>query len=54
MRKAGNLRDAFVCEIGPGPGGISRAILEQDVQQFDVIELDGRFLPSLEVRLIKG
>lgn len=41
-----------MCEIGPGPGGISRAVLEQNVKQFDVIELDGRFLPGLEVDIL--
>ena len=38
-----------MCEIGPGPGGITRAILETDVNGLTVIEKDGRFLPGLEV-----
>lgn len=35
-------------EIGPGPGGITRAILEQSIRRCDVIELDKRFMPALE------
>lgn len=46
---AGNLRDAVVCEVGPGPGGITRAILEAGVKQLSVVEKDSRFLPSLEL-----
>ena len=49
--KAGNLAGSYVCEVGPGPGGITRAILNKDVKKVAVIELDKRFLPSLEVNM---
>ncbi|KAE9419047.1 hypothetical protein Angca_003390, partial [Angiostrongylus cantonensis] len=38
----------WVCEIGPGPGGITRAILETGCERLDVIEIDHRFIPPLE------
>jgi len=44
---AGSLKDAYVCEVGPGPGGITRAVLEAGVRQVIVIEKDERFMPSL-------
>lgn len=46
---AGKLKGSHVCEVGPGPGGISRAILEAGVKQLVVIEKDSRFMPGLEV-----
>lgn len=49
VRAAGSIKDGHVCEIGPGPGGISRAILEQDVKSLAVVEKDRRFIPSLQV-----
>ncbi|KAE9548445.1 hypothetical protein FO519_008342 [Halicephalobus sp. NKZ332] len=39
---------AHVVEIGPGPGGITRAILENDCRRLDVVEIDHRFIPPLE------
>ncbi|VDO68262.1 unnamed protein product, partial [Onchocerca flexuosa] len=39
----------YVIEIGPGPGSITRAILETNCQRLDVIEIDHRFIPPLEV-----
>lgn len=49
VRSAGKLHESYVCEVGPGPGGITRAILEAGVKQLAVVEKDSRFLPSLEV-----
>ncbi|VDM46073.1 unnamed protein product [Toxocara canis] len=37
-----------VVEIGPGPGGITRAILETGCDRLDVIEIDKRFIPPLQ------
>lgn len=44
---AGPLEGKFVVEVGPGPGGITRAILGQGAARCAVIEKDPRFLPSL-------
>lgn len=49
---AGKLDGCHVCEVGPGPGGITRAILEQNVAHLHVIEKDRRFLPGLQVSLL--
>jgi len=49
VRNAGGLEGCHVCEVGPGPGGITRAILEAGVQHLHVIEKDRRFLPGLQV-----
>ncbi|KAL4236358.1 Dimethyladenosine transferase 1 [Mactra antiquata] len=46
---AGNLKGCHVCEVGPGPGGITRAILETDVKHLHVIEKDLRFFPGLQM-----
>ncbi len=40
-----------MCEIGPGPGNITRQILEKGPKELYVIEKDRRFLPMLEVRV---
>jgi 16S rRNA (adenine1518-N6/adenine1519-N6)-dimethyltransferase len=37
-----------VLEIGPGPGGLTRALLEAGAAPLVVIEKDARFLPMLE------
>uniref|UniRef100_A0A1I7YV17 rRNA adenine N(6)-methyltransferase n=1 Tax=Steinernema glaseri TaxID=37863 RepID=A0A1I7YV17_9BILA len=47
-RQAGDMTDGHIVEIGPGPGGITRAILEQPCKRLDVVELDHRFLPPLQ------
>lgn len=47
-RQAGNLAGESVIEIGPGPGGLTRAILEQGAKSVTVIERDERCLPILE------
>ena len=46
-RIAGNLNDKSVIEVGPGPGGITRALIEAGAKEVHVIEKDPRFLPSL-------
>jgi len=46
--KRGNLDDQYVCEVGPGPGSISRSIIQRNPKQLVVIEKDYRFLPMLK------
>ena len=45
-RAAGDLHDQAVIEIGPGPGGLTRALLETGARVI-AIEKDERFLPLL-------
>lgn len=47
-RQAGDLTDATVVEIGPGPGGLTRAIVSLKPKKLIVIERDERCLPALE------
>ncbi|XP_050642767.1 dimethyladenosine transferase 1, mitochondrial [Macaca thibetana thibetana] len=49
VRKAGNLANAYVYEVGPGPGGITRSILNADVTELLVVEKDTRFIPGLQM-----
>lgn len=52
VRKAGNLKNAYVCEVGPGPGGITRAILNSGAEDLLVVEKDTRFIPGLKVNIL--
>jgi 16S rRNA (adenine1518-N6/adenine1519-N6)-dimethyltransferase len=45
---AGDIAGKPVLEIGPGPGGLTRALLEAGADPLIVIEKDARFLPLLE------
>ena len=36
-------------EVGPGPGGITRAAFEAGAKHVSVVEKDSRFLPGLQV-----
>ena len=47
-RCAGDLRGRAVIEVGPGPGGLTRALLEAGADPLIAIEKDARFLPLLE------
>ncbi|KAF3831294.1 hypothetical protein GH733_000031 [Mirounga leonina] len=49
VRKAGNLTNAYVYEVGPGPGGITRSILNANVAELLVVEKDSRFIPGLQL-----
>ncbi len=46
-RSAGPLDDATVIEVGPGPGGLTRAILAAGAKKVIAIERDTRCLPAL-------
>ncbi len=45
---AGDVAGKAVIEVGPGPGGLTRALLEAGADPLIVIEKDARFLPLLE------
>ncbi len=58
----GNLKDATVLEVGPGPGGLTRALLRAGAR-VTAIEMDRRCLPALaelgeafpgQLRVIEG
>ncbi|MCM2473970.1 16S rRNA (adenine(1518)-N(6)/adenine(1519)-N(6))-dimethyltransferase RsmA [Rhizobium sp. CG5] len=46
-RTAGPLAGMTVIEVGPGPGGLTRAILALGAEKLIVIERDARCLPAL-------
>tara|TARA_R110002126_G_scaffold139190_1_gene283796 strand:+ start:47 stop:874 length:828 start_codon:yes stop_codon:yes gene_type:complete len=47
-RDAGDLSQSTVVEIGPGPGGLTRAILSLNAKKLISIERDSRCLPALQ------
>jgi len=47
VRAAGSLDECPILEIGPGPGGLTRALLAQGAKSVTVIERDERCLPAL-------
>ncbi|TRL38594.1 16S rRNA (adenine(1518)-N(6)/adenine(1519)-N(6))-dimethyltransferase RsmA [Rhizobium straminoryzae] len=46
-RTAGPLEDCTVFEVGPGPGGLTRAILSLGAKKVIAVERDSRCLPAL-------
>ena len=46
-RAAGDLAQGTVIEVGPGPGGLTRALLDAGARQLVVIERDERCLAAL-------
>lgn len=48
VRLAGPFEGRTVIEVGPGPGGLTRALLESDAGQVVAVEKDARFVPLLE------
>ena len=47
-RAAGPLEDTVIIEIGPGPGGLTRALLAMGARRVIAVERDERALPALE------
>ncbi|MCE3006633.1 MAG: 16S rRNA (adenine(1518)-N(6)/adenine(1519)-N(6))-dimethyltransferase RsmA [Rickettsiales bacterium] len=47
VAQAGDLSGIHIVEIGPGPGGLTRALLESRAASVTVIEKDRRFIPAL-------
>src|SRR6201996_6102692 len=46
-RAAGPLEGATVYEVGPGPGGLTRALLAEGAARVIAVERDTRCLPAL-------
>lgn len=47
-RSAGPLTGHTIVEVGPGPGGLTRAILAAGAEKLVVIERDSRCIPALQ------
>ena len=47
-RYAGNLKQSDVLEVGPGPGGLTRSLLNEGARQVVSIEKDNRCIAALE------
>lgn len=48
VRLAGPFGGEAVVEVGPGPGGLTRALLESDAGPVVAVEKDRRFIPLLQ------
>lgn len=47
-RIPGDLSNSHIYEVGPGPGGLTRAILMEGAKSLLSVEMDARCLPALE------
>jgi len=47
VREAGSLAGRHVIEVGPGPGGLTRALLASDAASITAIELDRRAVTAI-------
>jgi 16S rRNA (adenine1518-N6/adenine1519-N6)-dimethyltransferase len=47
-RLAGDLSQAWVLEVGPGPGGLTRGLLAEGARHVTAVEKDARCLPALQ------
>ncbi|MBV9747388.1 MAG: 16S rRNA (adenine(1518)-N(6)/adenine(1519)-N(6))-dimethyltransferase, partial [Acetobacteraceae bacterium] len=48
VREAGDLAGRHVVEVGPGPGGLTRALLASPVASVLAVELDRRAIAAVE------
>jgi len=48
VRQAGDLSGQVVIEVGPGPGGLTRALLESQAAHVIAVEKDARFVQHLQ------
>ncbi len=48
VRQAGDLAGRHVVEVGPGPGGLTRALLASDAAGVTAVELDPRAVAAIE------
>ena len=46
-RQAGDLTGRHVVEVGPGPGGLTRALLDTDAVSITAVELDARAVAAI-------
>ncbi|XP_065295586.1 dimethyladenosine transferase 1, mitochondrial [Dermacentor albipictus] len=49
VRACGSVRDKHVIEVGPGPGCLTRPLLERGARRVVAIEKDNRFAPTLDI-----
>ncbi|MFN4091099.1 MAG: 16S rRNA (adenine(1518)-N(6)/adenine(1519)-N(6))-dimethyltransferase RsmA [Alphaproteobacteria bacterium] len=55
VREAGPLADHTAIEIGPGPGGLTRALLRSEAQAVLAVEIDARCIAALaELAAVAG
>jgi 16S rRNA (adenine1518-N6/adenine1519-N6)-dimethyltransferase len=48
VRSVGPLAGRHVVEVGPGPGGLTRAVLETDAASVTVVEIDPRAVAAMQ------
>jgi 16S rRNA (adenine1518-N6/adenine1519-N6)-dimethyltransferase len=48
VRAAGNLKDTTILEIGPGPGSLTRSILDAGAKKLIAVEMDSRCIEALQ------
>lgn len=49
IARVSDVFDCHVCEVGAGPGSLTRSLLHAGAKHVSAVEVDGRFMPSLEM-----
>lgn len=49
IARVADVFDCHVCEVGAGPGSLTRSLLQAGAKHVTAVEIDGRFMPSLEM-----